>query len=388
MYTIGLMSGTSIDAVDGVLIEFTANASPRRTLAFCSLPFPDELRESFERLQHRSEDELEIAARAAADLSRLYARVVAQLLAGASAAKAAISADAVAAIGAHGQTVRHRPELGYTIQLLDGALLAELTGIDVICDLRRADIAAGGQGAPLVPAFHAEVFGRADRRRAVVNIGGIANVSLLDGRGGVLGFDTGPGNTLMDSWCRRHVGAPFDDDGRWASSGRVDSALLAHLLAAPFFALPPPKSTGRDLFNPGWLQARCAELAPGQAQASSGQSRERRPEDVQATLLELTAGSVCAALIEADSEEIYLCGGGAQNASLVAAIRRRLDEAGNRASVQTTDALGVDPQAVEASAFAWLASRHLVGLPGNLPSVTGARGSRVLGLLAEPRPRD
>ncbi|MGE0315603.1 MAG: anhydro-N-acetylmuramic acid kinase [Lautropia sp.] len=366
LYTIGLMSGTSIDAVDGVLVGFGGTQPSPRTLAFASLPMPPALRDALERLQSPFAGELDAAALAGVALSRLYAQVVRELL-----RHARLRAGDVAAIGAHGQTVRHRPEAGYTMQLLNGAALAEACGIDVVCDLRSADVAAGGQGAPLVPAFHAEVFGAPGVRRAIVNVGGIANVSLLDGAGGVRGFDTGPGNTLMDGWCRRHTGNGYDEDGRWAAQGSVDAALLGHLLSDPYFALPAPKSTGRDHFNLAWLDARLDAMAHP--------ARPVRPEDVQATLLALTADTIVAAVAAADPSAVYLCGGGTRNAALVAAIRARLADASARCSLQGTDSLGIDPQAVEASAFAWLAMRHLGDAPGNLPSVTGARGTRVLG---------
>ncbi len=381
-HTIGLMSGTSIDAVDGVLIGFGQGQPPMRTLAFDTLPMPAPLRDALERLQAPFEGELDAAALAGVELSRLYARVTARLL-----ERAGMQPVDVAAIGAHGQTVRHRPEAGYTLQLLNGALLAETTGIDVICDLRHADIAAGGQGAPLVPAFHAQAFGAAGRRRAIVNIGGIANVSLLDGRGGVLGFDTGPGNTLLDGWCRRHFGEPYDDDGRRAAAGAVDAPLLSRMLADPYFGLPSPKSTGRDRFNLAWLDGCLRDVDAARSRAATATTRAG---DVQATLLALTATTISAALVEAGSEAVYLCGGGVRNSVLVRAIRDRLARDLPACTLQTTDALGTDPQAVEASAFAWLALRHVNGEPGNLPSVTGARGLRLLGARypATGRPAD
>ncbi len=267
------------------------------------------------------------------------------------------------AIGAHGQTVRHRPELGYTLQLIDGALLAELTGADVVCDFRSADVAAGGQGAPLVPAFHAGAFAHPSRRRAIVNLGGIANLTLLAPGEAVRGFDSGPGNVLLDGWCESNTGERFDRDGQWAAGGRPDAQLLAALLAEPYFARAAPKSTGRDLFNMEWL---------GRALA-----RPARAQDVQATLVELTARTIADAARGFCAEEVFLCGGGAGNGTLVARIAALLAPA----RVSTTGELGLDPQAVEAAAFAWLASRRVAGLPGNLPAVTGARGPRLLGAL-------
>ncbi|MCZ7559554.1 MAG: anhydro-N-acetylmuramic acid kinase [Burkholderiaceae bacterium] len=368
---IGLMSGTSIDAVDGALLEFGGQQPDTlRTSAFASRPIPDNLRHELEALQSPGADELRRAALAANALADVYAEVVADLL-----TQAGCAAASVTAIGAHGQTVRHRPELGYTIQLLQPARLAEACGIAVVCDLRAADIAAGGQGAPLAPAFHAEAFRDAAERRAVVNLGGVANISVLPPLASpepVTGYDTGPANTLLDAWCRRHTGADFDRDGDWARGGTVDAALLASWLAEPYFALAPPKSTGRDLFNAGWLDR---TLAAGE---------KRDPRDVQATLVELTALTVGRACRESGAGRVFVCGGGARNRFLM----ERLAASAAPAKVSTTQALGVDPQAVEAAAFAWLAARRIDGNAGNLASVTGARGPRVLGLLAEPRPRN
>jgi len=350
---IGLMSGTSVDAVDGALVDLSGPVA--RTVNFASEPIPEPLRAELLALQGPGHDELRRAALAAIALTRIYASVARSLM--------TTGAHAVRAIGAHGQTVRHRPELGYTLQLLDGALLAELTGVDVVCDLRSADVAAGGQGAPLVPAFHAGVFGHATRRRAVVNVGGIANLTLLAPGEPARGFDSGPGNLLMDGWCEAHTGARFDRDGRWAAGGTPDPRLLAALLAEPYFARPAPKSTGRDLFDLDWLRR---ALPPG-----------IDPRDVQATLLELTARTIADAAAAFGAQEVFVCGGGANNGALM----NRIDALLSPASVSTTAELGIDPQAVEAAAFAWLASRRVAELPGNLPVVTGARGPRVLGAL-------
>ncbi|MEI7445134.1 MAG: anhydro-N-acetylmuramic acid kinase [Burkholderiales bacterium] len=362
---IGLMSGTSVDAVDGVLAAFDGDApgASCRSLAFASRPMPAALRAELLALQQPGADELARAALATVRLTDLYAEVARELLEWAG-------GGPVDAIGAHGQTVRHRPELGYTLQLIDGARLAEATGCTTVVDLRSADVAAGGQGAPLVPAFHALAFASPTRRRAVVNVGGIANVSLLPAGGGaVTGFDTGPGNLLMDLWCERHLGTPYDRDGAWAAGGRVDTALLATLRAEPYFALPAPKSTGRDLFTAAWLQARL--------DAPSG---PRDPRDVQATLAELTAGTIADACVAFGADEVRVCGGGAHNAHLMARLAARLGPA----EVTSTAALGVDPSAVEALAFAWLARERMLGRPANLPAVTGARGSRVLGAVYAP----
>ncbi len=357
---VGLMSGTSIDGVDAVLASF----SPLTTHALVSLAMPAPLRRALADLQASGPDELERACQAGNQLAALYADAVTQLLQ----ASGRTAAD-IRALGAHGQTVRHRPADGYTIQLLNGALLAELTGIDTVCDLRSADVAAGGQGAPLVPAFHAEAFSRPGIRRAIVNIGGIANVTLIADDMPVRGHDTGPGNGLMDLWTERHLGKAFDDGGRWAMAGKPSQPLLDRLLAEPYFSLPTPKSTGRDLFNAGWLDAVLAGFPALEA------------ADVQATLLQLTARSIATDCAKFGAAQAYVCGGGARNGALMDALRSALPGV----AVADTGTLGLDPQAVEATAFAWLAMRRLAGLSGNLPSVTGARGFRVLGAVHRAR---
>lgn len=366
---IGLMSGTSLDGVDGVLCRFEGDRPT--VLAHVALPFTAELRQALLELNRSGTDELHRAALAANALARCYVAVTARLL-----AEATLPTWRVAAIGAHGQTVRHQPGLhdgtGYTLQLNNPALLAEHAGIDVVADFRSRDVAAGGQGAPLVPAFHAQVFGQPDREVALLNLGGIANLTLLPPRQGpspprVLGFDSGPGNALMDHWCERHTGQAFDQDGRWAASGQVRAELLQALLQEPYLTLPPPKSTGRDLFNPEWLEQRLHAL-PGLP-----------PEDVQATLTEFTARSSADALKShaPGCRELHVCGGGALNGELM----RRLSLQLPGVQVGSTTRLGLPPLQVEASAFAWLARQALRREPGNLPSVTGAAGPRILGAL-------
>jgi len=356
---IGLMSGTSLDGVDGVLVDFWAGAA--RTMSAAYVAFPAALRAELMALQAASPNELEREALAANQLAAIYAECVADLL-----VKAGMKAADVRAAGVHGQTIRHRPELGFTRQTNNPALLAELCGIDVIADFRSRDIAAGGQGAPLVPAFHHAMFGEKGRTRVLANIGGIGNISVLHADGHVAGFDTGPGNVLMDAWIGRHLGKEYDEDGAWAASGKEVPGLLAALLAEPYFALPAPKSTGRDLFHADWLDTHLAQFA-GAA-----------PEDVMFTLTRLTAVSLANAIKEYQTEAVYLCGGGAYNATL---IRELQAELGGNVSVNTTDALGVPPNRVEALAFAWLAFRFGERQPGNLPAVTGARGERILGAL-------
>lgn len=361
---IGLMSGTSLDGVDGVLAEFPPCASDRpiRSLASAYLPFPAALRDELMALQAPGENEIHREALAANSLARLYAECVADLLAGQDPV-------AVRAIGVHGQTVRHRPELGYTRQTNNPALLAELTGIDVIADFRSRDIAAGGQGAPLVPAFHHAVFSAPEEVRVVANIGGIGNISVLGPGASIIGFDTGPGNVLMDAWIAQHHGKAYDANGAWAAGGAVLPALLQALLAEPFLALPPPKSTGRDLFHPVWLESKLAGFG------------NAAPVDVQATLAAFTAATLADA-IDAQAREakaVYICGGGAYNMHLMQLLQQALANRGHGATVCSTDALGVSPNHVEALAFAWLAHRHMDRQPGNLPAVTGAKAPHILG---------
>lgn len=366
---IGLMSGTSLDGIDAVLAQLSDSQVQVR--AHISADFEPALRAELLALNRPGgEHELHRAALAANGLARACGALVNRLL-----AQQGLRPHEIRALGAHGQTVRHQPGLhddtGYTLQLNNPALLAELTGIDVVADFRSRDVAAGGQGAPLVPAFHAALFGQASADVAVLNLGGIANLSLLPAtvRGeAVRGFDCGPANALLDHWSQRHRGQPYDAGGAWSASGQVNEALLALCLQEPYFAQPLPKSTGRDLFNPDWLDARLAQVpAP------------LRPEDVQATLAELTARS-CADGVQRHAprtQELLVCGGGARNDDLMARLRRRLPGI----DVRPTDARGLPAQQVEAAAFAWLAHRALERLPGNLPAVTGARGLRVLGAI-------
>lgn len=358
---IGLMSGTSLDGIDGVLADFSGLRL--QVTHHASAAFAPALRTELLALNTPGDNELHRAALAGNALSRAYAGVVHTLL-----QRSGHPASAIRAIGAHGQTVRHRPQefdgTGYTLQLGNPALLAELTGITVVADLRSRDVAAGGQGAPLVPAFHQGVFGRPDETVLVLNIGGISNLSVLGANGSVLGFDCGPGNALMDHWCQQHTGQPFDKDGAWAATGQVLPDLLAALLQEPYLH-KPPKSTGRDLFNPAWL---ATHLQPFAQTAAA---------DVQATLTEFTASAsaICANSYPNNSKTLAVCGGGALNGQLML----RLQAACPSLQVVATDALGLPALQVEAAAFAWLARQALQGAPGNLPSVTGAAGTRVLG---------
>jgi len=355
---IGLMSGTSLDGVDAALVDFSSITPELRASAY--LPYSEALRDQILLLHNSREDELHQSLRLANHLAQTYARAVQELL-----ATAGIPPGAVSAIGCHGQTLRHQPAQGYSLQLNNPALLAELSGIAVVADFRSRDIAAGGQGAPLVPAFHAAVFRDSASHRVILNLGGIANLTDLAPGKPTLGFDCGPGNMLLDAWSRRHLDKPYDEGGNWAASGKVLPALLGRLLAHAFFALQPPKSCGREQFNLAWLDS-CL-------------GGDEAPADVQATLLELTATGVQQALSYANGtpSDIYVCGGGAHNAAALQRLQALLP----KTRIATTDALGLAPDWVEAVAFAWLAQRTLAGLPGNLPEVTGARGPRVLGAI-------
>jgi anhydro-N-acetylmuramic acid kinase len=369
---IGLMSGTSLDGVDGVL----AYIDPQGQLtvqAHAFAAFDALFKAELMALNQSGADELHRSALAGNQIARHYANVVHQLL-----SSSGLQPQDIAAIGAHGQTVRHRPlefdgdtalqraPVGYTLQLINPSLLAELTGIDVVADFRNRDLAAGGQGAPLVPAFHQGVFGSPGSCVAVLNIGGISNLSVLRPDGSVLGWDCGPGNALMDHWCTTHTGAPFDDSGIWSSTGRVIPDLLATLMAEPFLQRSPPKSTGRDLFNPVWLQARL-------------QSDTLQPQDVQATLTEFTAMACTHDMLRhaPEARELIVCGGGALNGQLMNRLSHHLPGV----QVVSSEMRGLPPLEVEAAAFAWLAAKTMRRETSSLPSVTGARGARVLGAI-------
>src|SRR5690554_4406103 len=356
---LGLISGTSADGIDAALVEFDGG---RARLRFGrTYPWDPDLRA---RLVALGQQEAALTLDAVAELDVSIGRAFAAA-ANATLADSGTRAADVRAIGSHGQTLRHRPwgEVPYTLQLGDPSTIAERTGITVVADFRRRDVAAGGHGAPLLPGLHAALLRSADEDRAVLNLGGIANLTLLPARGEVRGFDTGPANGLMDAWCLRHRGEPYDRDGAFAYAGTVDQALLARLLDEPWFAEPPPKSTGRDQFHLDWVDAR---LAGGES-----------PADVQATLLALTARTVTDALRATlpAARRVIACGGGVHNPVLMAALAEGLPQA----RVESTAAHGLDPDFIEAMGFAWLARQTLLGLPGNLPGVTGADGPRPLG---------
>lgn len=357
---IGLMSGTSLDGVDAVLADFS---DPEPVLADHRLPFDSSLKAAIWALVQPGFDEIARAATIAQALSRVYADAIEGLL-----EVAKVDRSAVTAIGCHGQTVRHNPERGYSVQLVNGALLAELTRMRVVCDFRSRDLAAGGQGAPLVPAFHAAAFRHPRLDRVIVNLGGIANLTYLPASGSVLGFDCGPANALLDEWSMAKRNRAFDADGAWAACGKCLPDLLSALLGHPYFGQRPPKSTGRETFNTAWASA---FVQPAYAD-----------EDVQATFAELTAHGVVDAIARwlGHVDQAYLCGGGARNADLMARIQRLL----GAVPLATTAALGVDPGRVEALAFAWLARERIEERPGNLVEVTGAAGPRILGCVHLP----
>ena len=363
---IGLMSGTSLDGVDGVLLDLSGTGMT--ILAYASAPLSPVLTQELLALNSPGPNELHRAALAANALVRVYARVVNDLL-----ATAGVTHADVMAIGAHGQTVRHQPQAfdgtGYTLQLNSPALLAELTGIDVIADFRSRDVAAGGQGAPLVPVFHQSIFGCPGKTISTLNIGGISNLTVLGPQlaDDILGFDCGPGNALMDFWCQQHLGHPFDTDGAWAATGQVHAALLDCLLDEPYFDQPAPKSTGRDLFNPHWLAGKLTNFTTVV------------PADVQATLAELTASSCvsCIGRYAFESKELIVCGGGAFNLHLMNRLQAQLPSL----QVSHSQTHGIPPLQVEAAAFAWLARKTVLREPLRLQKITGAKGARILGAL-------
>ncbi len=362
---IGLMSGTSIDAIDAALISCNGKIE---VVATHEHVIPSEIQQRIKALSRSGDNEIEALGMLDRELGLLFAAASRALIEQAGTTPASITA-----IGSHGQTIRHRPpsaghavDNSFTLQIGDPNTLAEATGITTVADFRRRDIAAGGEGAPLAPAFHAAAFARSGVNRAVINIGGIANATILAGKNLHAGFDTGPGNTLLDQWVERHQGQQYDRDGQWSSEGTPDQSLLCALMNEEYFALRGPRSTGKELFNLEWLDSALAQFSA------------LDPRDVQATLAEVTAQSIAQAIINADSleiEEVYICGGGARNTDLM----RRLFEKVSPRSLHTTAAIGIEPEWVEAAAFGWFAHRTLQGLPANAPSVTAARGPRVLG---------
>jgi anhydro-N-acetylmuramic acid kinase len=365
MITIGLMSGTSVDGVDAALCEFDQNGKMKiRGTTF--KPYDAALRERIHNLCNNASPTDDEVSQVDKELVGCFVTAVSELL-----EKVGISPVEIDAIGSHGQTIRHCPDCDppYSLQIGDAEALAQQTGIPTIGDLRTGDLLAGGQGAPLAPGFHNAMFRSSTADRVVLNIGGIANVTYLpaDQTKPVTGFDTGPGNTLLDTWVRQSLNQPFDRDGQWARRGNVIPELLQLLRAEPYFQLPPPKSTGRELFSREWLQRRLRDFI------------DRKAEDVAATLVALTVTTIVDAIEQfaGDADEIFVCGGGAHNRLII----ERLESGLAGRHVATTEELGIDPDWVEAAAFAWLARQTLLGLPGNLPEVTGASRPVVLGTL-------
>ncbi len=368
---LGLISGTSADGIDAALVRFDCDPSRRPELLFGrTYPWEADLRAVLVAL---GQDDARLGLDDFGELDVRIGRAFAEA-ANRALADSGTAAEAVAAIGSHGQTLRHRPhgrnsdgQHAYTLQLGDPSTIAERTGIRTVADFRRRDVAAGGHGAPLLPALHAALLHRAGEDRAVLNLGGIANLTLLPATGAVRGFDTGPANGLMDAWCLRHTGATFDRDGALARGGRVDPALLARLLDDPWFARPPPKSTGRDQFHLDWMRTRLAG--------------DETIADVQATLLALSAQSIADALRTAQPQtrRVIACGGGVHNAALMDTLATVLAGTIEGCVLESSAAHGLDPDHVEAMGFAWLAHATVHGRPGNLPSVTGARAPRILG---------
>ena len=355
---IGIMSGTSLDGIDAALVDLS-QAAPCLVSSYFQ-PYPAALKETLLALHHPTPNELHQSQLVAGQLAREYAEATKTLL-----KKAGIAAASIQAIGCHGQTVRHCPEHGYSLQLNNAALLAELTGIHVVSDFRNRDIAAGGQGAPLVPAFHDVVLRHPNISRVILNIGGIANLTDLAPNKATIGFDSGPGNLLMDAWIAKHQGKPYDKDGAWAASGRIIPALLQVMLDDAYFVASPPKSTGRDLFNLSWLENKL--------------SGSEAPQDVQATLLALTGDSIAASVHRfcTRTREIFVCGGGAHNKALLSHLQQALPQC----RIQKTEVLGIDADWMEAMAFAWLAQQAMHLRPANLPAVTGAKHPCVLGAI-------
>lgn len=365
-YFIGIMSGTSLDGIDCILCTINSDGKCQ-FISHVSRPYTSEMRDQFLILQRNSNNELHLEALTANELAIEYASVVHELL-----EKASLTSEQIMAIGAHGQTIRHQPSLqqhlSYTLQSLNSALLAEFTGIHVISDFRSRDVAAGGQGAPLVPAFHAAQF-MSNLPIAILNLGGIGNLTLLKPNNPILGFDTGPANVLLNDWISKHLQLPFDENGSWARSGQALPALLKSMLQEMYFYAPIPKSTGRDLFHLEWLAQHLGETPSPQ------------PEDIQATLVELTAKSIALQLHEysPDCSELITCGGGVQNQYLMERIEVNCRELMPEIIISSTDKYLINPQTVEAMAFAWFAWCFTEGLTANIPSVTGAKGPRILG---------
>ena len=365
-FFIGLMSGTSVDSIDAVALQFGHDEV--NICGTCSYPIPRAVKTSIFSLSEQNEISIELLCKTDTQLGELFSQAAIELMISCS-----IKPKQIAAIGSHGQTIRHAPpgqhQIPYSKQIGDPNIIAARTGCMVVADFRRADIAHGGQGAPLVPAFHEQIFRHRHRHRAIVNIGGIANITSLPKDQACIGFDTGPGNTLIDGWCKTHLGSDFDENGEWGATGVVSKPLLKNLKSHPFFALPSPKSTGRETFNLNWLDTQLKQCDTPSKPISS--------EDVQASLCTLTAQTIGDSIhsLETRVDEVFVCGGGAKNSFLMSLLQDHL----SGVPVETTESLGIDPEWVEAAAFAWLAMRRIDNLPGNVPAVTGANCDAVLG---------
>lgn len=363
-YYIGLMSGTSVDSIDAALVDFSKSTG--KVVSTYSLPVPQETKQNILALTLPGDNEISRMRELDQALAKLFSDAAL-----ATCKKSHISAREIKAIGSHGQTIRHYPKTadttGFSLQIADPNIIAECTGITTIADFRRRDIAAGGHGAPLAPAFHAAVFGNNEKSHIVINLGGIANLSYIPPQGDTIGFDSGPANILLDSWCQQHKQQAYDHNGLWAKSGEVSKRLLSKLLDHPYFALPYPKSTGRETFNSQWLQGLLNNF-----------DDDFDTNDVQATLLALTTQSIAQAveqLDRANAAAVYICGGGAKNETLMHQLGTQLAPR----KLDTTTALGIEPEWVECAAFAWLAKQTMEHQPSNLPTVTGAKRPVILG---------
>lgn len=366
---IGVMTGTSMDGLDLVAVSF----EPLTLHATLTVPFEEDLRNQLMSLTLPDDNEIDRMGIASVALGKMIGHAINRLI-----TENNLDKNNIRAIGSHGQTIRHRPEEGFSLQIGDPHIISEMTGIPVVYDFRSRDLAANGQGAPLVPAFHQALFQHNSIHRVILNLGGIANVSMLPAGqpDKVYGFDTGPANILMDGWCERHTGQPYDENGDWAAYGQPIRSLLERLSAHEYFSKEPPKSTGREDFNLDWLDNQLTDWRND----LDYHELDDTPENIQATLMKLTTRAIKKAIYRCnlmDTGEVYVCGGGAYNSHLLEQLRWRLRK--HNWSVQTTADLGLAPTWVEATAFAWLAMRFINGLAGNLPSVTGADGLRVLG---------
>lgn len=351
------MSGTSLDGIDTILVDLTKNKL--KVLDFIQKKYSITQKKLFLDLSKAKQNDLEESYQLGLMHAKITSNLIQKVL-----KKNNLSSEKIVAIGYHGQTIRHRPEKGYSIQLGSGHFLAEKTNITVINDFRNRDIVAGGNGAPLVPAFHQNTFHSNQKNRVILNIGGISNVSFIKKNGLITGFDCGPGNILMDGWCQKKLGRAYDTNGSWAKTGNVDKSILSKMLKDPFFKKNPPKSTGRELFNLNWV-------------AKFFQAKKRK-QDIQRTLLELTSSSIHKSITDfcPNYHEIYVCGGGSKNKFLIQNLEKKFN-----LTISSTEKLGIPPQQVEAAAFAWLAKSCIENKTNNLSKVTGSKDPKILGVM-------